>query len=123
MTEECTTPAADTSTTLPPVECTSWCQDGNGHTTAWHPQDQACMSETQRVSLLRQEPLTGFSDGSTMLDYLSAYLIRERFENEAFVQLGHNDQSVASLTQDEALELGQTLIALVETARRPEPHE
>lgn len=112
MTEECTTPAVDTRTTLPPVECTPWCRDGKGHTAARHPQDQCCMSESQRVSLLREPALTDIG----MLDYMAANLVLDRFEAEAHVELDHNDLGVASLTLAEALELGRTLIALVETA-------
>lgn len=36
-------------TTLPPVQCTPWCERGNGHPDETHRADQVCMSRSERT--------------------------------------------------------------------------
>lgn len=104
-----TTPTAPVSETLPPVECAPWCEDGAGHTDAFHPLDQYCYSPTERISLIRQDVIEGIEEGSHMLDYLCVYLLRDRFDAEPHIALGHADMAVAALTPAEALELARLL--------------
>ncbi|WP_427130255.1 hypothetical protein [Pseudarthrobacter sp. S9] len=39
------------STTLSPIACASWCEDGDGHADAGHAEDQYCMSESWELEL------------------------------------------------------------------------
>ncbi len=99
---------------LPAVECEPWCRVGNGHTHEWHPDDQWCSSEQQRVHLTRHG-LVKMSDGSHMRDWMALQLYRER-EGRPFVHLGHSDEIGVELTPAEALELARILTDLAETA-------
>lgn len=36
---------------MPPIECTSWCVDGDGHPNEWCREDQACWSPATYVDL------------------------------------------------------------------------
>ena len=75
--------------TLPPVDCAPWCQDGDGHTDEHFPDDQYCSSETVRVPLTRHKMLD-VGDGSWQLDEMRAWILRERFEANASIQLIHD---------------------------------
>jgi hypothetical protein len=73
-----TTTATDTRTTsetLPAVECTSWCQDGDGHTDAYCLQDQVCCGARYSVKLTR-EALIEDADHGWQLDSLDLYLAK-----------------------------------------------
>lgn len=95
---------------LPAVDCAPWCDDGAGHTDALFPRDQYCSTDRREVPLLRMRPIEGG------LDQLGAYLIRERFEAEPFVQLTHDDDAVAQVTLKEARQYAADLLALVDLA-------
>lgn len=97
---------------LPAVDCAAWCRDGNGHVTEWHPYDQTCFSPDRVISLLRERPVDG------ALDNLRAYLVRERFEVEPYLNLEHGEEHVAKVTLAEARELIAALTGLVDAAER-----
>jgi hypothetical protein len=99
-------------TTLPPIVCTSWCQDGTGHTDAWHPDDQLCIGELQRIPLSLY-PLVRLDDGVMSMDWAEVQLVNSH--NRTKVNLEVSDKT-ARLTPQEALEVGRTLIAAAETA-------
>jgi hypothetical protein len=118
MNKETTVRAPDTAPaiTLPAVDCAPWCRDGHGHTDAFHPDDQACMSETQSVDLTAM-PRVMWQGKVEGRDNLRAYILRERDARSATVELCHDDNSVASLTFDEVLEVAHILRTLVSIAR------
>lgn len=101
----------DVRRTLPPVECTSWCTHGDGHTEQMFPEDQYCVSASISVDLLRERPVEG------QLDNLSAQLYRERFEAEPHVEVHQGDGKVASMTLDEAESFSRQLLVMVGRAR------
>ncbi len=45
--------ASGQSEYLPLVDCAPWCRIGDGHPNEWHPDDQWCGSEGERVKLSR----------------------------------------------------------------------
>lgn len=102
--------------TLPAVECAPWCRDGNGHTNALQPDDQACISEEHTVEL-STEPLVRLAGASTQLETLEAYLLREPDTLSSSIELSKGDIPVASLKLDEALELGRILTGMALAAR------
>jgi hypothetical protein len=102
--------------TLAAIECTPWCRDGDGHVNALHPEDQACISEEHIVELTT-EPLIRFAGASTHLATPETYLLREP-DDGTNVELSKGDVPVASLTLDEALELGRILTGMALAARR-----
>ena len=102
--------------TLPPVECAPWCEDGDGHPNAWHPADQWCGSPEVIVGLTRHA-LVDWSDDSKRLDVARAYLVRERFAAVTHLNLTHGDDSGMELTLEEAETFARGLLRLVETAR------
>ena len=101
---------------LPAVECAPWCRDGNGHTKAVEPDDQACISDEHTVEL-STEPLARFAGASTRLETLEAYLLRERDAVSPSIELSKGDIPVASLKLEEALELGRILTGMALAAR------
>jgi hypothetical protein len=102
---------SETRATLPPIQCTPWCEQGDGHPNEVHPLEQYCASETVHVRLTRENPIEGH------LDDVSAYLVHDRFEAEPHVTVGHNDQHVAAMTLDEAEEYFRKGLLLVSAAR------
>lgn len=120
MAKECTTTATDTRTTeladaLPPVACAPWCEAGDGHTDALHPDDQWCHSTTQRIGLSRY-PLITWNDGRRSMDFAHAYLGRES-DGSAYITTGYSETIGMNLTPDEALEYARVLTELAERAR------
>jgi hypothetical protein len=107
--------AATLSQTLPPVECTSWCRKGDGHTDAKHPDDQYCSSQ-QRVVTLSHHPLLEVGASTSIRDVLTAQLHRDAGAATAHVSVAHNDLSTLELSPDEARRLGSALLRLAETA-------
>lgn len=101
--------ATQIETTLPAVQCTPWCRDGDGHTDAWHPGDQYCISESRQVALTRQPLIEGYGEGLQMLDFLSVGSIREHDARNAFIDLSHGDSVGVKLSPAEALELARVL--------------
>lgn len=99
--------------TLPAVQCTPWCEDRNGHTDAWHPDDQHCCSAEHRVTLSRM-PLLTFGE-HRWLDNVRVYLGRER-EGSPYVHLGRDTNQGAELSMSEARELRDALTDLLVTA-------
>jgi hypothetical protein len=63
-------------TQLPPVECTPWCREGDGHVDEWHPDDQQCDS-AGHVIALSKVPLVPMSDGARCRDWLEVHLARD----------------------------------------------
>ena len=102
--------------TLPPIQCAPWCTDGDGHPGNWHPQDQYCTSQEIRVSLTREDPIEGYEEGTHMLDYVTTYLVHDRFEAEPHVQVAQNDLAGPRLTLAEAREYFQKGLLLVSAA-------
>jgi hypothetical protein len=93
-----------TTSTLPAVQCTPWCQDRNGHIDAWHPDGQWCSSENLRVSL----------NGGDVLD---TYLAKDPGA-EPYLGLSHNERTAIKLTVTQARELRDALSELLATAER-----
>jgi hypothetical protein len=81
-----TTTVSEQSTTvretLPPVECTPWCEVGDGHTAERFPEDQRCTAETREVFLSRR-PLVDMGEGKRQQDSVCVYLGRENNERAA----------------------------------------
>ena len=110
--------ARRTPNPLPPVDCAPWCEDGDGHTDrVLHPRDQYCASVDYSVPMTREPLVEGTEEGTRELDTLRAYLIRERFEAEAHIELGRGDMAGVELTPAEALELARVLTLLAGAAR------
>ena len=105
--------AAMDTKTLPAVECAPWCRDDDGHVSAWHQDDQACMGEQLDVTLTA-EPLRMYEGKVEGADFLVAYLTREYNHRTPRVQLVRTDVDVALMTPAEAIELGRLLIKLGE---------
>src|SRR6478735_2170176 len=91
--------------TLPAVACARWCRDGKGHTDALDPDDQACISDEQTVELTT-EPHVRLAGASTQLETLEVYLLREPDARSSTVEVSKGDIPIASLTLNEAAELG-----------------
>jgi hypothetical protein len=62
--------------TLPAIACTPWCENGKGHTDAWHPDDQVCFG-TRHIVRFTREALLHDGDHERRLDTLEFYLARE----------------------------------------------
>jgi hypothetical protein len=104
--------------TLPAVRCTSWCEDGSGHTDAWPPDNQWCYGPLYVVKLTRM-PMEHYTDrdGNTTgwLDDVRVSLQKER-EGQPYVSLNRGENGGVSLTLTEARELRDHLTALLTDA-------
>jgi hypothetical protein len=104
--------------TLPAVECAPWCEDGTGHTDAWHPDDQWCHGPLHIVKMTRM-PLEHYTDrdGNTehWLDDVRVTLQKER-EGRPYVYLNRGENVGVSLTLTETRELRDHLTALLTDA-------
>jgi hypothetical protein len=101
------------SETLPAVECTPWCEDGTGHTDAWHPDDQWCYGPSRTVTLSRM-PLQTFEEHK-WLDNIRVYLARER-DGRPYLHLGRDDLAGVKMDLNEVRELRDTLTDILRTA-------
>jgi len=105
----------DTTGKLPAVDCTDWCERGDGHSNVSHPEAQYCVSEGRSVTLSRH-PLLSFDDGSRLRDTLTAVLYRDSGAATAHVVLSRSDFSAFELSLSEAKQLGSALLRLANTA-------
>ena len=115
MTASSTIPTHATSTeslipTLPPVDCTGWCESEDGHAREIHPDDQACLSSSAPI-YLSAEKLIEYAKGKRGLGYLELYMRREAYSTRTLFRLLHNDgeDGAVTLTRDEALALRDAL--------------
>lgn len=110
MNKVSTTPAADTSipVSLPPIECAPWCEDGNGHTDAHHPDDQYCIANGQDIELMREAPEQITPGGTYYRRTLSTSMQRDPFA-EPFVTVGVDGLFDVKLTRDESKALRKAL--------------
>lgn len=113
ISEETGTTAADT---LPRVECAPWCEDGDGHPAARHPEDQYCTTAAVRVGLSRY-PLVRLVGEGWARDDLRVYLMRERFAAEAHVSIARGELAAADLSLEEAEQTAHALLEVVRQAR------
>jgi hypothetical protein len=95
---------------LPPVTCTPWCSDGNGHGGALFAGDQRCISVPVQIpgSLLRPDP----EDTSGEPEYVCVY--GEGWANDALppqIHVGQSEAAGLKLTVDEARQVAAALIA------------
>jgi hypothetical protein len=104
------------SQTLPAVGCAPWCRDGKGHTAAIDQDDQACISDEHIVELTT-EPHVRLAGASTQLETLEVYLLRERDAWSSTIEISKGDIPIASLTLNEAFELGRILTGMALAAR------
>jgi hypothetical protein len=104
--------------TLPAVECTPWCEDGAGHSDAWHPGDQWCRGPLYVVKMTRM-PLEHYThrDGTLehWLDDVRVSLQKER-KGQPYVSLNRGENGGVALTLTEARELRDHLTALLTDA-------
>ena len=105
-----------TSETLPPVQCTSWCDKGDGHTDADHPDDQFCVGEARRVGLTRY-PLIEYDKDTRIRDYVDGQLYRMAGAVSTHIQLDRSGTPLIELTIAEAEHLANDLLELVKAAR------
>ena len=106
----------DRPATLPAVECAPWCEADDGHTDAWHVEDQWCRSDQHR-SDLTAEPLNTHKGKVEGRSYLHTHMGREAYSTRTLVHLSHNDGPTANLTIDEAERLAAVLLDLVKAER------
>lgn len=102
--------------TLPAIPCTAWCEDGDGHPHAVHPEDQWCSTDPGEIEL-SAEPLSTFTteDGSRLSfkHTLAAYLSREAWSTRTLVNLTSNSGTAIVLTEPEAAQLINALAHLL----------
>lgn len=113
MKQECTIPTTDTPK-LPPIVCTPWCEDGDGHVTATYPDDQHCRAGYVEIELQREE-LELLGDTYYRRD-VSLGLWREPF-SEPHAEFFIAGQGGVKLTMDELEVLGVHALRLVAMAR------
>lgn len=107
-----------TSETLPPVQCTSWCDSGDGHTDAKDVQDQQCYGPAERVTLTRESMACMSADGDEWaLEYVQVYLERAEGSVHTLVSLGKGERPTFQLTLAEAEQLAVAVLELVKVAR------
>jgi Domain of unknown function (DUF6907) len=106
----------DTTQAMVAVDCAPWCRDGSGHTTALHPDDQACISDEHTVEL-STEPHVRLAGASTQMETLEMYLLRERDAQSASIEISKGDIPIASMKLDEAIALGRILTGMALAAR------
>ena len=114
---------------MPPVECTLWCDEGDGHPTCLGVEDQNCWSTTRYVEFSLEPALV---EGGQRFPHQIGVMARRRADGRRHVYLHldniknpnrsipwpHNylDQSL-TLTPDEADALALALIIYAELAR------
>ena|SRR5215210_3347429 len=101
--------------TLPPVDCTPWCQAGDGHTSTTHQNDQWCFSEARRIDLGAM-PLNTFNGEPEGRQTIDAYLAREHNARTATIEVCHNESTAIIYTPAEALEHARHLTELAMVA-------
>jgi hypothetical protein len=85
---------------LPPIECTPWCADGNGHPGCNFLEDQWCGGVELRSPASRY-PDVLMSDGVTEPEYVTVYAMRLPGE-PAHIAVGRGEEPVIAMTPDEA---------------------
>ena len=102
--------------TLPAVECTPWCQYGDGHVDAIHPDDQHCWSSHNVVSL-PSGPIVNPGKAWAHRDGLDLYLGKRATHVAASLHVEHysaKGAEILKLTRSEALALSDALRELAE---------
>jgi len=99
-----------------PVECQSWCRDGDGHPDERAREDQWCFGIEYRV-YLSTEPTEFLSDGNTRQPYLNTYLLRQADDTAPRVFVGHGGSSGKSATIEEARRFALEILTLVDGQR------
>jgi hypothetical protein len=98
--------------TLVPVPCAPWCRDGDGHTDAWHQEDQYCSSEGETFEL-DAEPLNTLpkptGERLAWKQSLETYLSRDAWSTRTLVNVSRNGCTAIHLTPAEAIALGESL--------------
>jgi hypothetical protein len=104
-----TTTTEPRMTTLPPIVCAPWCEDGDGHTDALFREDQVCriLSVTDGGIPLSRHGYVEYDGGRLGLDRLHVALFRDLFE-EPYFEVGTESNGV-KLTPDEARDLVRVL--------------
>ena len=117
MTQVSTAPRPDTQDTqetvhkLPPIDCAPWCEDGNGHTDAEHPDDQSCVAGYVEFPFARgpQEVVKG--SGMFYPRSMTLSLQRDTFA-DPFVTLWQS--GLVELTATEARQVAEHLLHLAD---------
>ena len=109
-----TIPRPDDDSPLPPVTCTPWCSDGNGHGGALFAGDQRCISVPVQIpgSLLRPDP----EDTSGEPEYVCVY--GEGWANDALpsqIHIGQSESAGPELTLDEARQVAEAILRTIAT--------
>jgi hypothetical protein len=96
--------------TLPPIDCTHWCESEDGHAREIHPDDQFCGTDFGQI-YLTAEKLVAYGKGERGLGYIELYMRREAYSTRTLFRLVHNDGEDGSvtMTRDEALALRDAL--------------
>lgn len=96
------------STTLSPVTCAAWCEDGTGHAEATHAEDQYCMSHSVEIDVHASE------------DLLSVYREQEP-GGPVLVNLSVNGDAGAYLGLSQLARLRDELSAILESESNDPP--
>ena len=110
---------ASAKSTIPPITCQPWCEDGSGHTEADTLEEQSCLGEEHRVALALHERVMQVGTGamgewteSEEYDYLTVYAFKE-FSTHPAVFIGRGEWAGAMLTPSEARSLARELLLVV----------
>ena len=106
--------------TLPPVECAPWCEDGTGHTDAWHPADQYCRVQTDDIPLTAEE-LVEWDTGRWGFGDVTTSATREPYSTRPLINVSHNGNPPRS-SSELLTRLALMVTCLRRTSRRTPPH-
>jgi hypothetical protein len=120
MNEVSTTAVADTSATvtatMPAVVCAPWCEEGDGHVTARHPDDQHCHAGNVEIELHREEPQQIVAGDAYYRRDLNLTLWQAPF-SEPYAELFVFGMGGVKLTMEELEQVGQHALHLVALMR------
>ena len=101
-----------TPTTLPPIVCAPWCEEGDGHVNEMFREDQACRILSGEGIALSRHDYARYAGGLD-LDRLHVAVFRDLFE-EPYFEVGPESQTAFKLTPGEARELVAELNRLLD---------
>ena len=100
---------ADERQTLPPITCTPWCVDGDGHPNEIGREDQWCYTGDAHIPASLHDPVK-MNDGTTVPGWVSVYGQAWHHGRAPEIHLGQDEDAGMQLTVSEARQVAAALV-------------
>lgn len=94
---------------LPPITCTPWCAQGDGHAQDIFTADQTCFGDEHRVPLIDTVKSRG---GESLQSWLTTYATQVGFEGPTRIAIGRGDDEVWYVRLEEAYAFARAILVV-----------